>query len=96
MKFCTKCGSQLADNAAFCGACGCSVDNSQSAYQNPNQVAVSHSKQADSGLTIAAKVFMILGTVFLGFSIIPLAWCIPMTVSYFNNVKYNRPIGVGF
>jgi len=52
----------------------------------------------ESGLTTAAKVLMIIGTVStsLTWFLIPLAWCIPMTVSYFKKVKYNQPISTGF
>lgn len=52
----------------------------------------------DSGVTIAAKVFMILGTIIMALStyLIGLAWCIPMCVYYFNRVKDGRSIGTGF
>ncbi len=49
-----------------------------------------------SGLTTAAKVLMIIGTIMMGLYIIPLAWCIPMTVSYCNKLKYNLPVSTGF
>ncbi len=49
-----------------------------------------------SGLSTAAKILMIIGTVVMGIYIIPLAWCIPMTISYCNKLKYNQPISTGF
>ena len=44
----------------------------------------------------AAKIFMILGTIISGFAIIPLLWCVPMTVSYCKKVKRNQHVGLGF
>lgn len=51
-----------------------------------------------SGLATAAKVFMIIGTVVMGLTLwlIPLAWCIPMTVSYFKKIANGEPISTGF
>ena len=43
------------------------------------------------------KVFMILGCVVGACAyLIPLAWCIPMTVIYFRKLKNNEPISTGF
>lgn len=55
-----------------------------------------HEPREQSGLKTAAKVFMILGTVFGGLILIPLAWCIPMTVTYFSKVRHHQPISRGF
>lgn len=93
MKFCSKCGTQLVDEAVICIGCGCPVTPGPAV---PVQTSVAVSEEKESGLTTAAKVFMILGTIVMGFYLIPLAWCIPMTVSYFNKVKRNQPIGTGF
>ena len=41
-------------------------------------------------------VFMIIGTVFMGFSIIPLAWCLPMTIIYNRKIKNGEVVGTGF
>ncbi len=51
-----------------------------------------------SGITTAAKVFMILGTIAtsLGGYLIPLAWCLPMTIVYFKKLKTGQPISTGF
>ena len=50
-----------------------------------------------SGLATAAKVFMIIGTIMSAFCyLIPLAWTIPMTVSYCKKLKNNEPISTGF
>ena len=91
MKFCTKCGTQLVDEAIVCTGCGCAVGSTPA----PAPATFVEEKK-NSGLSTAAKVFMVLGTVIMGIYIIPLAWCIPMTVSYFRKVKNNRPVSTGF
>ena len=92
MKFCVKCGAELMDEAVICVKCGCYVENnafSQSEVQNlPKK----------SGLSTAAKVFMVLGTIILSLWTfgIALAWCLPLTIIYFKKVNKGEPIGVGF
>ena len=80
MKFCVKCGKELMDEAVVCT--GCAVETEES----------------PSGLSTAVKVFMVIGTVctsLIGY-LIPLAWCLPMTIIYFKKVKKGLPIGTGF
>jgi len=50
-----------------------------------------------STLIIVIKVFLIIGTVInaLTLWLIPLAWCLPMTLSIFKSFKTGRPIGMG-
>ena len=83
MKYCTKCGNELMDEAVFCPSCGCAVD--EPSLQKGN-----------NGLQSAAKVFMIIGTVLMAIFVLPLAWCIPMTVIYCDKIKNNQPVSVGF
>ena len=86
MKFCSTCGKEIMEEAVICPNCGCLVEKA------------SQKNNSESGLKIAAKIFMILGTIGLGIScfLIPLAWCIPMTVVYFSKTKKGEPIGTGF
>ena len=70
------------DGVSVCSNCGAFVNTAPA--------------KSSSGLVIAAKIFMIWGTIVQGLLIIPLAWCIPMTISYFNAVKYNRPVSTAF
>ena len=86
MKYCTRCGNELLDDAVICPKCGCAVEG----MRNPEAV------NNRSGLQTAAKIFMILGCISVGWTLIPLAWCIPMTVSYFGRVKNHEKIGMGF
>ena len=51
-----------------------------------------------TGLTMAAKVFMIIGTVFTAACtlLIGLAWCIPMCKYYFGRMRSGEPVGRAF
>ncbi|MBR0235728.1 MAG: zinc-ribbon domain-containing protein [Clostridia bacterium] len=88
MKYCTKCGAELMDEAVVCPKCGCAVESSKPA---PAQT-----ERKMTGLQTAAFVFMILSTIVSAIAIIPLAWCIPMTVSYSKKIKNGEPVSVGF
>lgn len=82
-KYCTACGNEVHPQAAVCVHCGCSI---QSAVTG----------QADtSGMATLIKVLMVLSCIARGLYIIPLAWCIPMTISVFNSLKNGRPISTG-
>ena len=86
MKFCSKCGNEIMDEAVICPKCGCAVENAQKEQPIPQ-----------SGLKTAAKVFMILGTIFWAlFWLIPLCWCLPMTIIYFGKVNRGEKVSVAF
>ena len=90
MKFCAKCGNEMMDEAIFCSKCGCEAKNY--AVEKPiPQAAVSVSP-----LKTAAKILMIISTVVLGIYIFPLAWYLPMTISYCKKLKKGEPISLGF
>lgn len=46
-------------------------------------------------LITVAKVFLIIGCVMWGVLMLPLAWCIPLTLSVFHNFNDRTPIGTG-
>ena len=87
VKYCSHCGAQIMDEAVVCVHCGCSVANSIS---NPPAV-----QAKDDTMETVVKVFLILGCVSMGWLIIPLAWCIPITVMIFKRLNNNQPIGTG-
>lgn len=89
MKFCSKCGKELFDEAVICTGCGCAVEGAVG-VQNKAQ------KSDASGLKLATKILMIIGAVASGWMLIPLAWTIPMTVSYCKKIKNNEPVTTGF
>ena len=85
MRYCKHCGAEINEEAVICITCGCSV-------VEQNEVVAQNN---DDGLTIASKIFLILGCVAQGFLIIPLAWCLPITISIWGKIKRNEPIGTG-
>ena len=87
MKFCKHCGKELVDEAVVCTGCGCSTDDTD---------ATNKASGKASGLSTAAKIFMIIGTVISGFAIFPLAWCLPMTLVYCSKIKHSKPVSLGF
>ena len=84
MKYCSKCGYECTDEAVVCLQCGCALPQKQEEITKTNT------------LQTIAKAFMILGTVLLGLYIIPLAWCLPMTISYCNKIKRKEPVSTAF
>ena len=90
MKYCTYCGNEVHDEAIVCVHCGCAIQKSSTVAANP-------------GLALAIKIFMVVGCVGqslmlanMGILImlLPLAWCIPMTVSVFRSLNQGRRIGL--
>ena len=80
-KVCLNCGTQVQeDNVQFCPSCGNQLG--QKGYQ--------------SGLLTAAKVLMIISCVCIGWTIIPLAWLIPMTVKISKREKTSEKLSTGF
>lgn len=89
MKYCTKCGAELADEAVVCPKCGCAVEGS---FLAPAPAPAAE----ESPLQVVAKVFMLIALIVSGFALIPLCWTIPMTVHYFRATKEHIPVGIGF
>ncbi len=105
MKYCTQCGSQLEDGSAFCTYCGAKVSdpNTEATKQtaDPSQqngaTAAAPQKPREiwsSGLGTAIKVLMVLSCIAQGWMLIPLAWCIPLTVTAFRAINNQQPISV--
>lgn len=135
MKYCSKCGRELLDEAIVCPGCGCYAgpavspkpdaqatpkddfsdlkeptspyipqgyeapinDQNFGAFNEPQTNGDQYTHHP-SPIQIVAKVFMIIGTVAtsLYMFLIPLAWCLPMTITYCNKINKNKPISVGF
>lgn len=75
------------DEAVICPNCGCAV--SQENTQNSQKV------YGNDGLAVASKVLLILSCVVQGIFLIPLVWCLPITISICGKMKRGEPIGVG-
>lgn len=94
MKYCKNCGEKLDDDAKFCPKCGEKVGELKQTVQTTQNTQNNSSSQDSLGTV--AFVFMILSCVFLGLYLIPLIWCIPMTVCLNRQLKSGEPISVGF
>ena len=87
MKYCTHCGKEILDEAVICPHCGCKVET-------PSSPIIEEEDKKIFALII--KIFMVIGCVASGWTLIPLLWTIPMTVHVFKRLDAREPIGVGF
>lgn len=73
-------------------------NSSMNGQPQPIYQQTTQGSKSETGITIATKIFMIIGAVVMviSTSLIGLAWCIPMCIYYFNRVKNGQPIGTGF
>lgn len=85
MKYCQSCGAEVHENAVICTKCGCSISNGEK----------THGNGGNDGLAVASKIFLILGCIAQGWLLIPLAWCLPITISICGKMKRNEPVGAG-
>ena len=58
MKFCSKCGNELSDNALYCSKCGCTVENNDKTTQVKDNSKV----QTAFILNIIALIISVLAT----------------------------------
>lgn len=84
MKFCQNCGAEVHENAVICTKCGCNI--SQKA---------SYEKKGKDGLATASKIFLVMGCIAQGWLLLPLAWCLPITISIFGKLNRGEPVGTG-
>lgn len=47
-------------------------------------------------MKLAAYVLSLITTIVWGFALIPLCWCIPMTVRIYNAYKNGEKVSIGF
>ena len=86
MKNCVQCGDEIHEEAVICVKCGRRVETEKPAVIQ---------KQEDDTMNTVIKVFLILGCISQAWLLIPLAWCIPITVSICNAMRDKRPISTG-
>lgn len=86
MKYCVNCGGEVHEEAVVCIHCGRSIKEVKpaAAVDDMNDV-----------MSVVIKVFLILGCIAQGWLLIPLAWCLPITISVFNSLRDKKPIGTG-
>ena len=85
MKYCANCGKELFDEAVMCPGCGCAVKSAQP-----------RTSSDVSSVGTAAKVFMIISCVMFGWTLLPLAWKLPMTIILSDKLKNGEEITTGF
>lgn len=88
MKYCCHCGAEIMDEAVICVHCGCSVPQT-------NALVPRSIPKKDDTLETVVKIMLIFGCIALGWMLIPLAWCIPITVTVFKRFQNNEPITTG-
>lgn len=84
MKYCTHCGAEIHSDAVICVKCGCSTETKPVV-----------TPQKDDTMSVVIKVFLILGCIAQGWLLLPLAWCLPITISIFNKLKEGQAISTG-
>ena len=96
MKYCPKCGTALSEDAKFCTSCGAKLEDYKPTepVHKPN-AGMSDPAPRSSDLCTVGLIFLILGTILRGFLILPLAWCLPITLTVRSRMRSGRPIGVG-
>ena len=87
MKYCSHCGTEVLDEAVVCPSCGCKVASTTS-----NAILDEDDKKI---FRLIIKIFMIIGCIATGWSLIPLIWTIPLTVHVFRKLNNKEPIGIG-
>lgn len=91
MQYCPKCGVEVPQGAAYCPSCGTNL------YEHNQPLPPSGELSgASQALRAVAFGLMVLSTVVLGFAIIPLAWCLPMTIYYYGVLRDNKKVSMGF
>lgn len=81
MKFCQKCGKEILEETVICPGCGVANEKKETS--------------GNDGLAVASKIFLILGCIAQGWLLVPLAWCLPTTISACNRMKNGEPVGTG-
>lgn len=103
--YCHHCGREVENGNKFCPHCGALQDRySEDDYygereanmEKPKTVKPEVSSEAQTGLDLAVKIFMVLSTVAFGFALIPLIWMVPMTMHAFHKADNNEEYGIGF
>ena len=87
MKYCTHCGKEVLDEAVVCPSCGCKVGSTTTS----NKMVEEEDKKI---LTLLVKIFMIIGCIATGWSLIPLLWTVPLTVHVWRKLSNKEPIGI--
>lgn len=86
MKFCVHCGNEMYDEAVICVKCGRSAEPPKPVAPVTNY---------NGTMCVVVKVLLVLSCIAQGWLILPLAWCLPITLSVFSAFHNQKPIGTG-
>lgn len=100
MKYCSKCGAELLDEAVICPSCGCSTEEKKHGNTTLLKIAfvlmiltcVSLIANAVSAYGEEQEIFLISVAV----AIVYLLWSIPMTISLGIKIKKGKSISTSF
>lgn len=103
--YCHHCGKEVENGNKFCPYCGALQDRysddyryeeRKDEYEESKNSSSKAASEAQTGLDLAVKIFMVLSTVAFGFAVIPLIWMVPMTIHAFHKADNNEEYGIGF
>ncbi|MCR5514149.1 MAG: zinc ribbon domain-containing protein [Bacilli bacterium] len=103
--YCHHCGKEVENGNKFCPYCGALQDRysddyryeeRKDEYEESKTSSSKVAREAQTGLDLAVKIFMVLSTVAFGFALIPLIWMVPMTIHAFHKADNNEEYGIGF
>ena len=98
MKYCTYCGNEVHDEAIVCVHCGCAIRTPA----NPGLVLAIKifmivgciGQPLTAWVNLVSLGYLDIVSTLLAL-LLPLAWCIPMTVSVFRSLNQQRRVGMG-
>ena len=108
MKYCSHCGAEVDDEAVVCVKCGYALKPMQVRDESNSDLLVGSKflmllacvvypiAGLSCGLYLCALTIWYAGLLMGAFLCLPVAWCIPMTVSLSQKIKNNEPIGIAF
>lgn len=107
--YCDKCGFKLLEDQNFCPKCGNRIKRETYSFVDKDAFGEDANdgyddrdrdegyRQTDSDVIVSiTKVFLIITCVLCSFAIIPLLWCIPMTVHYYKTIEQDERLSVSF
>lgn len=101
MKYCSKCGAELHDEAVICPSCGCDQEVKEVPQNNRGLLKVALAFMIVTCVFCVLRIFIYDGepSLYVAYIIgclIPLVWSIPMTISLGLKIKRGNRIGTGF
>lgn len=109
MKYCSHCGAEIEDDAVICVSCGCATNDGKAKSSNNNnigKVALIFMIIGCIGTPLLSMLqcasylgdpnTAMIGTIAMILCLIPLAWCIPMTIHFGRKQKKGESVGMAF